>query len=231
MNTGHCSAGSSKYIWQEGDTLAAVAARYSVSEDDLRAINPSLSTEPAAGDTLCVPAARCPNGSLYVVHRGDTFTSIASAFGISVSQLSMSNPFVDPDTLMIGQVLCVPQPEPPESEAQPEEEAICIKGLKRYEVLSGESYADLLMKTCMPYFLFRFLNPDLAPGNLVEGQSYVAPAESLCGVSQPRERYQIQPGQDLMTAARTLGLSAGTLLSRNPTLAPADFTPGTVIGY
>lgn len=248
MNTNPCARGARAYIWSEGDTFAAVAARYGVSESDLRALNANYTGEPQSGETVCLPAARCPNGRLYVVHRGDSFTSIAAAYGISVERLSAANPFVDPDAMAIGQVLCVPLPEqseegeteeeqPPQQEesgsveGEEAEDCVCISNLARYQVLEGESYVDLLMKTCMPYLLFRFLNPQLTPGDLREGQTYYAPKESLCGMVEPRSSYQIQPGQDLFSAARALDLSAGALLSRNPQLAPADFTPGTVIRF
>lgn len=44
----------------------------------------------------------------YVVRPGDSLSSIAAAFGISVEQLSAANHLSDPNQLSIGQVLVIP---------------------------------------------------------------------------------------------------------------------------
>lgn len=242
-----CPKGSNAYVLRQGDTLAAVAARYGVTEEDLRRINPDLTGDPAPGDTICVPALRCPDGTLYVVHRGDTFTSIAKAFGITVAQLSAANPFVDPDVIAIGQVICVPvrEQEQPDEPEQPEEKpesggdviinnniSICINNVVKNVVQAGESYADLLIKTGLSYILFKLLNPALKPGALHAGQEYYVPKDDLCCAPVSAGRtYLLQPGDTLHSAAQTLGVSPGALLSRNPRLAPADFIEGTSVRY
>ncbi len=225
----NCPKGTNSYTWRRGDSFASVAARYGVQEGDLREINGNYRGNPDVGDTICVPSTRCPNGSLYIVHKGDTMTSIARAFDIPLKTLTDANPFVDPDLIYIGQVLCVPAASAP-VEPEPSDDCVCIENLARYQVLQGESYVDLLMKTCMPYALFKFLNPQLTPGSLRAGQTYFAPKESFCGMVEPRSAmYQLQPGEDLAAAAKALNVSAGTLLSRNPNLAPGDFVEGMII--
>ena len=248
-----CPKGANAYVLREGDTLAAVAARYGVTEEDIRRINPGIAAAPTPGETICVPSLRCPEGALYVVHRGDTFTSIAKAYGITVAQLSAANPFVDPDVIAIGQVICIPvreeeeQPPVPDTPpAQPPQEdsggditinntnniSVCIQNIVQYEVQPGESYADLLIRTGLSYLLFKLLNPHLLPGNLLVGQKYFAPKDDLCcaPVSAGRS-YLMQAGDNLQSAAQALGVSAGALLRSNPHLAPADFTEGTSVRY
>jgi len=44
----------------------------------------------------------------YVVRPGDSLSSIAAAFGVSVQQLSAANNLTDPNQLSIGQVLVIP---------------------------------------------------------------------------------------------------------------------------
>ena len=248
-----CPKGANAYVLREGDTLAGIAARYGVTEKDIRRINPGISASPAPGETICVPSLRCPEGTLYVVHRGDTFTSIAKAFGITVAQLSAANPFVDPDVIAIGQVICVPvreeeeeQPTPDTPPTQPPQQenagdiiinntnniSVCIQNVVQYEVQPGESYADLLIRTGLSYLLFKLFNPHLLPGNLVVGQKYFAPKDDLCcaPVSAGRS-YLLQPGENLTSAAQALGVSVGTLLRSNPRLSPADFIEGTSVRY
>ena len=51
----------------------------------------------------------CPLGGTYTVVEGDTFSSIARAYGLTEQALAARNPFVDPMRIGPGQVLCVPE--------------------------------------------------------------------------------------------------------------------------
>jgi len=109
---------------------------------------------------------------------------------------------------------------------------VCIDNVEKRIVLAGESYADLLIKTGLSYLLFRLLNPALRPGALFAGQEYFVPQQELCCVPASAGRsYLLQEGEDLHAAAAKLGVSVGTLLSRNPNLAPGDFVQGTSVHY
>lgn len=62
-----------------------------------------------------------PGPVQYIVREGDTLTSIAEAFGVSVEALMQANGITDPNSLQVGQVLVisgsstVPSPTPPPS--------------------------------------------------------------------------------------------------------------------
>ncbi len=50
----------------------------------------------------------CPIGSSsYEIRPGDTFQSISRAFGIPVADIILLNPFIDPDNLQVGQIICL----------------------------------------------------------------------------------------------------------------------------
>ena len=50
----------------------------------------------------------CPIGSSsYEIRPGDTFATISRAFDIPISDIALLNPFVDPDNLQVGQILCL----------------------------------------------------------------------------------------------------------------------------
>lgn len=50
----------------------------------------------------------CPIGSSsYEIRPGDTFASISKRFGIPLSDLVLLNPFVNPDNLRVGQIICL----------------------------------------------------------------------------------------------------------------------------
>lgn len=54
-------------------------------------------------------AVAAPEEGFHVVAQGDTLSSIASRYGISLSQLMAANPNVDPRRMRIGQQIAIPQ--------------------------------------------------------------------------------------------------------------------------
>lgn len=60
-----CPRGASYYIWQEGDTLAALAQRNGITVSDIESFNPDIPFQSiTAGTEICLPAAVItqPNG-------------------------------------------------------------------------------------------------------------------------------------------------------------------------
>lgn len=106
-----CPRGASYYTWQTGDTLRSVAQQAGTTVQAMQLVNPDVdfSTIPIGTD-ICLPSQSytCVSGMAYSVRAGETFTSIADDFGISVYELAERNPGVDQNQLMVGQVLCVP---------------------------------------------------------------------------------------------------------------------------
>ena len=106
-----CPRGASYYTWQAGDTLRSVAQQAGTTVQAMQLVNPDVdfSTIPIGTD-ICLPSQSytCVSGMAYSVRAGETFTSIAEDFGISVYELAERNPGVDQNSLMVGQVLCVP---------------------------------------------------------------------------------------------------------------------------
>lgn len=114
-----CPAGFlSLYFVIPGDTMAIIAQRFGISEEELIAVNPHISDPNMLypGDVLCAPGFRkpatCPSGfdSRYEVQYGDTMSSIAKKFNISADALLAANPHIpDPEMIFPFDVLCVPQ--------------------------------------------------------------------------------------------------------------------------
>lgn len=106
-----CPRGASYYTWQTGDTLRSVAQQAGTTVQAMQLVNPDVdfSIIPIGTD-ICLPSQSytCVSGMAYSVRAGETFTSIADDFGISVYELAERNPGVDQNQLMVGQVLCVP---------------------------------------------------------------------------------------------------------------------------
>ena len=106
-----CPRGASYYTWQTGDTLQSVSQQAGTTVQAMQLINPDVDFSTIAiGTEICLPSQSytCVSGMAYSVRAGETFTSIAADFGISVYELAERNPGVDQNNLRVGQVLCVP---------------------------------------------------------------------------------------------------------------------------
>jgi len=108
--------GGTIYIVRAGDTLYAIAQRFGTTVNALIAANPGINPNNLMiGQAICIPVAGpapCP-GFIYTIQPGDTFFSLSQRFGVTVNALIAANPGVDPNRLMIGQRICIPQVAPP----------------------------------------------------------------------------------------------------------------------
>jgi LysM repeat protein len=78
-------------------------------------LDPYLTNTPASTNTpnvLVVETTPLPTSTphIYIVQQGDTFSEIAEAFNISISDLRAANPDVSPNTMSIGETLIIPDP-------------------------------------------------------------------------------------------------------------------------
>lgn len=146
-----CPRGASLYIWRQGDTLASVALRNRVTVQSIYLVNEGRDLDALRpGDRICLPPGMyaCLSGQAYTVQRGDTFASIAQAYGITTWELIERNPYVDPSNLMVGQVLCVPeeaQEDGGENSGGAPCAGCCPAGYQQGTVRYGEDYVDLLI--------------------------------------------------------------------------------------
>ena len=97
-------------IIKRGDTLSELAIEYGTTVDRLVELNnianPNLIF---AGSTLLVPINDGKKHSVtYTVKKGDTLSSIAKKYGITVSQIVNINNIKHPNLIYVGQVLTIP---------------------------------------------------------------------------------------------------------------------------
>jgi putative chitinase len=104
------------YVVMAGDTLAAIAAKYGTTTQQLAAANgirnPNILI---LGQRLVVP---CKDGTKpppsegvctwYVVQRGDTLSKIAVRHGTSVQAIAQRNGLQNANLIYVGQKLCIP---------------------------------------------------------------------------------------------------------------------------
>jgi LysM repeat protein len=108
------------YIVEAGETIDSIAARCGTTVAAIYAANPGIGSTLYAGQSLMVPGIHYATAvtptptpvsysGTYTVQYGDTFSGIASRFGVTVSQLWAANPQVwNINVLYVGQVLYIP---------------------------------------------------------------------------------------------------------------------------
>jgi len=114
------------YIVRPGDTMFRIANQYNISLQQLLRANPQVVNPNVifVGQRLCVPTQItptpptpgpfCPDGTVYIVQRGDSLFSIARKFGITLQRLIQANPQIpNPNIVEVGMRVCIPIPSTP----------------------------------------------------------------------------------------------------------------------
>ena len=126
------------------------------------------------------------SGPIYVVQPGDSLTSIAARFSVSLSDLMAANSITDANQLAAGQQLIIPGLEG-------------VTGVLNTEVINfGDSYRSLMRQTQVPESLFRKLNHVVSPSEFYVGVSMITPE-----LSESRNKKRTSPsvGESLLEVA------------------------------
>lgn len=156
---------ATRHTVRPGDTLGALASRYNVSLDALRAANPQLKDPRSlrVGQVLSLPGASAPAASRAVaqspprsapakaaatrhkVRPGDTLASLARRYNVSLDALGAANPQLkDPHALRVGQMLTVPAAGTTVAKAAPK------KAPATYKVQPGDTMWAIARKFNIP---------------------------------------------------------------------------------
>ncbi|HZJ98870.1 MAG TPA: LysM peptidoglycan-binding domain-containing protein [Tissierellaceae bacterium] len=166
------------YVVRAGDTLYSIAMRYDVTVASLIEANPGIDPNNLQiGQVICIPKGEkpkpCPGGTLYVVRENDSLSTILLRFNISVMDLLAGNPNLDIDRIKVGQELCI---LPHKDRGCP-----CRMGTKPYTIKKsdipshGSVVAELAMKFDTTVSYLMQANPNMAPGDFVEGAVICVP--------------------------------------------------------
>jgi LysM repeat protein len=100
---------------QPGETLSTIAADYGVDATSLAAANNLANPNMLrAGQRLFIPGvtpqqAIEARGVRHTVASGESLSQIAQNYGVTVAQIMAVNGLDDPNTIVVGQELLIPQ--------------------------------------------------------------------------------------------------------------------------
>ncbi|MCQ3937407.1 MAG: hypothetical protein DPW18_10210, partial [Chloroflexi bacterium] len=157
-------------------------------------------------------------GPVYIVQPGDSLSSIASRFNVSLNDLMAANGIVDPNQLAAGQQLIIPGLEG-------------VTGILNTRYINfGDSYRSMVRQTQVPEDLFKKLNHVVSPSEFYVGVSMIIPEQQQ---SQYNKRISPAVGESLLEAAVRNNTDPWTLVEINDLHGswgglPGDtlFTPG-----
>lgn len=115
------------------------------------------------------PTAACPPGlTPYVIRSGDTLYRIAQRFGTSVDAIRRANPGVNPNSLQVGQLICVPSPTGAPAPG------MCPGGMP-YVIRAGDTLYGIAARFRTTVQAILRANPGIDPNRLSIGQTICVP--------------------------------------------------------
>jgi len=95
-----------------------------------------------------------PTPFTYTISQGETMSSVALKFGVSLNDLQAANPEVNPNAMSVGQVLKIPSnPDNPSGEATPTPAPFVIQQIKCYPTIDKGMWCFVLAYNDTPDFM------------------------------------------------------------------------------
>lgn len=117
----------------------------------------------------------CAEINCYVVREGDTLYTISSFYNISPDDLIESNPDLEPDHILPGQMINIPLT------AQPAE---CPLGAATYIIQKNDTFFSIARRYKMRLSKLLKANPNINPDALLVGQSICLPMISASFINE-----------------------------------------------
>lgn len=211
------------YTVKSGDTLGRIALRYGVSTASLRMTNRIRGNMIRPGQRLRIPGTGGSEAADTVIHTvssGETLSSIANRYGVTVTRLKRSNRLTS-NTLHIGDKLEIPAREQPRASSS----GVRAPQSKIHVVRSGETLSEIAESYGIGLSKVRAAN-GLRSNNLRVGQRLVIPAtaKKLGGAvanasnasgSNDARMHTVRAGDTLSAIARRYGTSIAKLKAVN----------------
>ena len=161
------------------------------------------------------PVAAQASGPVYIVQAGDTLSSIANRFNVTLNELVSANPSVDPNLLAEGQHIVIPGLEG-------------ITGILDTEVIAfGDSLRSLSRRTQVSDEQLVKLNRLVSPTELYVGISLIIPKQE--GQIEIKTRTDLGVGESLLELAVKQNTDPWTLAETNKLKSTWEALPGDVL--
>lgn len=196
---------------RSGETLSTIASRYGVSIAQLKMTNRIRTNLIRPGQRLRIPFSgvdAVSDTKIYTVKAGDTLSTIASRYGVSVVRLKRANR-LSGDSLRIGDRLEIPTQvtisEAPKRVAQS----------RTHRVRSGESLYTIGKRYGVSVDRIKAAN-GLRRNTIRVGQELVIPARSSGSAAASEGKvHRVRSGDTLSEIARRYGTTVSKLRSAN----------------
>jgi murein DD-endopeptidase MepM/ murein hydrolase activator NlpD len=155
------------------------------------------------------------SGPTYIIQSGDTLSSIADRFSISLNDLMAANSITDPNTIQAGQQLIIPGLQG-------------VTGTLGTEVVNfGDSLHSLIRQTQISATLLEKLNHIISPSEFYVGANMIVPQQD--NASTLTNRSTPQAGESLLEMAVKQNTNPWTLVGINGLSGTWDTLPGDVL--
>lgn len=158
--------------------------------------------------------AQDASAPVYIVQPGDSLSSIAARFNVSITDLMSANGITDPNQLDAGRQLIIPGLEG-------------VTGTLIAEVINfGDSYRSLMRQTQVPEDLFKKLNRIVSPSEFYVGVSMIVPVQA-----DSRNNTRVSPGagESLLEVAIKNNTNVWSLADINGLQGSWDGLPGDTL--
>lgn len=188
------------YTVKRGDTLYKIAQEYNTTVSNLQQLNNLTNTNLSIGQVLKIPVKEVveqPKQDEYIVRQGDTLSSVANKFNISINDLITYNEL--PTTILsVGQVLRIPQIGPSNL---------------LYTVKRGDTLYQLANSYGTTVDAIKQLNK-LTSNNLSVGQQLYIPEGTTISETD-YVVYEVKPGDTLYAISKSYDTSVEAIKSYN----------------
>ena len=155
------------------------------------------------------------SGPVYIVQSGDSLSSIAEFFSVSINELMSVNGISDPNQLDAGQQLIIPGLEG-------------VTGILNVEVVNfGDSFRSLVRRTQVSQAIFKKLNHVISPSQFYVGVGMIVPAQDENKILNTR--MSTSKGESLLELAVKQNTDVWTLAGNNDLQGSWDGLPGDTL--